>query len=68
LGIGYASDLVALPNLTQVYAFAPDTHPDIIYSAAQVTPKGADFMAYLQSVAAQDSLVRWGFFRLEVAP
>jgi len=68
LGIGYASDLVALPNLTQVYAFAPDTHPDIIYSAAQVTPKGADFMAYLQSVAAQDSLVRWGFSRLEVAP
>jgi molybdate transport system substrate-binding protein len=68
LGIGYASDLVALPNLTQVYAFAPDTHPDIIYSAAQVSPKGADFMVYLQSVAAQDSLVRWGFSRLDVAP
>jgi molybdate transport system substrate-binding protein len=67
LGIGYASDLVALPALTQVYEFAPDTHPYIIYSAAQVTPKGAEFMAYLQSVAAQDTLVQWGFSRLVVA-
>ncbi len=67
LGIGYASDLVALPALTQVYAFAPDTHPDIIYSGAQVTPKGADFMAYLQSVVAQDTLAQWGFSRLDAA-
>jgi len=66
LGIGYASDLVALPVLTQVYVFAPDTHPDIIYSGAQVTLKGASFMAYLQSVVAQDTLVRWGFSNLGI--
>lgn len=67
LGIGYASDLVALPALTKVYAFAPDTHPDIIYSGAQVTPEGTDFMAYLHTVEAQDTLARWGFSRLDVA-
>ncbi|MDE0968648.1 MAG: molybdate ABC transporter substrate-binding protein [Octadecabacter sp.] len=67
LGIGYASDLVALPILTQVYVFAPDTHPDIIYSGANVTLKGADFMAYLQSVVAQETLVNWGFVNLSVA-
>ena len=66
LGIGYASDLVALPMLKQVYVFAPDTHPDIVYSGAEVTLKGADFMAYLQSVIAQDTLARWGFSNLDI--
>jgi molybdate transport system substrate-binding protein len=67
LGIGYASDLVALPGLTEVYAFAPDTHPDIIYSGAQVTSQGANFMAYIQTAMAQDALARWGFSRLDFA-
>ncbi len=65
LGIGYASDLVALPNLSELYAFGPDTHPTILYSGAQVTPQGADFMAYIQSITAQNTLSLWGFLPLD---
>ncbi|AKS45333.1 molybdate transport system substrate-binding protein [Octadecabacter temperatus] len=65
-GIGYASDLVALPTLSELYSFAPDTHPKIVYSGAQVTPAGASFMAYIQSVEAQNSLALWGFEALEI--
>ena len=66
LGVGYASDLVALRALSLVYAFAPDSHPAIVYSGADVTPLGADFMDYLLTDVAQDSLVDWGFARLDV--
>ena len=65
-GIGYASDLVALSDLTELYSFPPDTHPEIIYSGSQVTPLGADFMAYIQSVEAQNMLAHWGFEAMEV--
>ncbi|MEN8918013.1 MAG: molybdate ABC transporter substrate-binding protein, partial [Octadecabacter sp.] len=65
-GIGYASDVVALSGLSELYSFAPDTHPEIIYSGAQVTPMGVDFMTYLQSVEAQNTLAHWGFEALEV--
>ncbi|MCW1950006.1 MAG: molybdate ABC transporter substrate-binding protein [Octadecabacter sp.] len=65
-GIGYASDVVALSGLSELYSFAPDTHPEIIYSGAQVTPMGVDFMTYLQSVEAQNTLAHWGFETLEV--
>lgn len=67
LGIGYASDLVALPNLVEVYSFAPDSYPQIIYSGGYVTDQGVDFMAYLQSKMAQDILAVWGFTQLDVA-
>ena len=67
LGIGYASDLVALPDLSEVYAFAPDTHPEIVYSGAGVTPQGDNFMTYLQSVTAQNALAQWGFEAMELA-
>ena len=60
-GIGYASDLVALPTLTEVYRFAPDSHPSIVYVSAQATPEGGDFMSFLQSDAAQSTLQDWGF-------
>lgn len=60
-GIAYASDVVALQNLNAVYSFAPDSHPPIVYVAAQVTPEGAGFMTFLQSDAAQDILQGWGF-------
>lgn len=59
--IGYASDLVAYPDLYEVYAFAPDTHPPILYSGAHVTNQGIDFMTYLQSDTAQAVLSDWGF-------
>lgn len=64
-GIGYASDLIALPSLSQVYAFAPDSHPAIVYSGADITPIGADFMDYLLTDDAQDSLFDWGFVPLD---
>ena len=60
-GIGYASDLVALPDLHEVYSFAPDSHPPIVYVAAQTTPEGAEFMTFLQSDSAQEILQTWGF-------
>lgn len=65
LGVGYGSDLVALPDLFEIYAFAPDTHPIILYSGAQVTPQGAEFMTFIQSIAAQETLARWGFLPLD---
>lgn len=61
LGIGYTSDLIALPMLSQVYAFAPDTHPEIVYSGSPVTDQGVEFMSYIQSEAGQDILTKWGF-------
>lgn len=65
LGIGYASDLIALPTLSEVYSFAPDSYPKIVYSIGQVSDQGVDFMSYLQSEAAQNMLVSWGFSALE---
>jgi len=67
-GIGYASDLVALPELSEVYGFAPDTHPPIVYSGGHLTQQGAVFMNYLQSVTAQDILGDWGFSPMAEVP
>lgn len=61
LGIGYASDLVALPALSAVYSFAPDTHPQILYSAGVLTAQGADFMEFFQKDGGQKRLWHWGF-------
>lgn len=61
LGIGYASDLIALPSLTLVYEFAADSHPNIIYSGGAVTAQGTDFMDVLQSPIGQSILMDWGF-------
>ena len=66
-GIGYASDLVALPTLNEVYGFAETTHPPIQYFGASVTPSGLDFMAYVQSAASQEVLAQWGFPPVEAA-
>lgn len=67
-GIGYASDLIALPDLHEVYGFGADTHPMIVYSGAHLTKQGDDFMTYLQSVTAQDVLGDWGFAPVPDAP
>ena len=61
LGIGYASDLVALPDLSEVYGFAPDTHPPIVYSGGAISEQGTEFMAYILSDAGQAILADWGF-------
>ncbi|WP_281983761.1 molybdate ABC transporter substrate-binding protein [Thalassorhabdomicrobium marinisediminis] len=68
LGIGYASDLVALPDLHEIYRFAAETHPPIIYAGGAITPAGAPFMAYLVEPAAQDILSDWGFLPVGATP
>lgn len=67
-GIGYASDLVALPDLQEVYGFDPDSHPDVIYVGAAVSSTGAQFMDYLQSPTAAEILGDWGFAPRPEAP
>ncbi len=61
IGIGYASDLVALPDLVEIYGFAPDTHTPIVYSGGVVSEQGTEFMAHILSHAGQDILAEWGF-------
>ncbi len=60
-GIGYASDLIALPALVAVYEFDADSHPPIVYSGAGITAQGQGFMDYLQSDIGQSALAAWGF-------
>lgn len=67
-GIGYASDLIALPDLQEIYAFGADTHPMILYSGSHLTRQGDDFMTYLQSVTAQEIFGDWGFAPLPETP
>ena len=66
-GIGYASDLVALPHLIEVHGFAESSHPPIEYLGNGLTPTGTDFMDQLQSAEGQDALKRWGFLSVEDA-
>jgi len=60
-GVGYASDLVALPDLTEAYAFPPATHGPIVYSVGTLTDKGAAFASYLTSPSGTVALTEWGF-------
>ncbi|SLN49060.1 molybdate ABC transporter substrate-binding protein [Pseudooctadecabacter jejudonensis] len=60
-GIGYASDLVALPKLTVAYAFDAGTHPAITYHALTLTPAGTAFVDVLMSENGQSALRTWGF-------
>lgn len=64
-GIGYESDLVALPALTRAYAFPPSSHPQIVYTGAAVTPQGADFFEFLSSETARRLFQDWGFVPAE---
>lgn len=67
LGIGYASDLVALPALSQVYEFPLESHAPVIYSMAAVTPNGDGFVAGLTAGSMTNILNKWGFSWLEAA-
>ncbi|MBU2992041.1 molybdate ABC transporter substrate-binding protein [Octadecabacter sp. 1_MG-2023] len=60
-GIGYASDLVAIPDLRKVYGFAEETHPPIVFSGGYVTDLGAPFFEYVRGDAGQEILSEWGF-------
>lgn len=68
LGIGYSSDMVALPDLVTLYEFEPDSHPVILYSGAVITGAGDDFVSFVQSPKGQDILGRWGFLPAPAVP
>lgn len=63
--VGYSSDLVALPDLTQAYEFDAQTHPEITYYGAAMTGSGDAFLRYLQGPDAQGRLINWGFVPAE---
>lgn len=67
-GIGYASDLTALPGLTESFRFDPATHRAIAYSGAAVTEAGRPFMARVMSMSGQGILSKWGFLPPAVTP
>ncbi len=64
-GIVYSTDAVAQDNVTVVGAFPADTHPPIIYPAADLAnrdfPAEAAFLAYLRGPEARDAFERQGF-------
>jgi len=61
LAVGYASDLVAFPDLSKVYAFAADTHAPIVYSGGALSQQGVDFMTHILGKTGQAILADWGF-------
>jgi molybdate transport system substrate-binding protein len=52
LGIVYASDAVAEPAVTVIAAFAPDTHPPIVYPAALTVAADAAAAGFLDGLGA----------------
>ncbi|MEZ5675491.1 MAG: molybdate ABC transporter substrate-binding protein [Thalassovita sp.] len=65
LGITYGSDAVAEPRVTVLKTFPAESHPPILYPAAQTTdsaaPDAAAFLTYLRSPAAAQVFERFGF-------
>lgn len=52
LGIVYASDAVAEPQVVVLATFAPDTHPPIVYPAALTADAGPAALAFLNTLTA----------------
>ncbi len=65
LGITYGSDAVAELRVTVLKTFPAESHPPILYPAAQTTdsaaPDAAAFLTYLRSPAAAQVFERFGF-------
>lgn len=65
LGIVYATDAVADPNVRVIGTFPPETHPPIIYPAALTArhkPAAAEFLTFLRtSAAARAAFMQQGF-------
>jgi molybdate transport system substrate-binding protein len=65
LGIVYSTDAAAEPNVKILAAFPPDSHPSIIYPAAETKDgKSADaksFFGYLKSSKARPAFEKQGF-------
>jgi molybdate transport system substrate-binding protein len=70
-GVVYRTDALVEPKVRVAFAFAPGTHPPIVYPAAAVkgaarSVDGAAFVAFCRSAAAQAAFRRHGF--LPAAP
>ncbi len=64
LGIVYATDAMAEPNVKIVGVFPEDSHPPIVYPAAltaNAKPDAAQYLAFLRSQAAKSIFVSYGF-------
>jgi molybdate transport system substrate-binding protein len=65
LGIVYATDAAAEPNVKIVAAFPDDSHPPILYPIAITTesknPEASKFYEYLQGGAAREIFAGQGF-------
>jgi molybdate transport system substrate-binding protein len=65
LGIVYATDAVADPNVKVLAAFPSDSHPPIVYPAAVIrdamNPDGAAFLDYLRGPVARAAFEKQGF-------
>lgn len=65
LGIVYATDAVAEPNVVVVGTFPADSHPPIVYPVALVrdsaNPDGADFLAFMRGADARPIFEAQGF-------
>ena len=67
LGIVYTSDAVAEPGVAVIGTFPDDSHPKIVYPAAEIAPGKAeaqDFLTYLHSDAARAVFEQQGFIVL----
>ena len=67
-GIVYASDATAEDNVTIVATFPPDSHPPIVYPAADLTTRDTEaeaaFLAYLRGAEARAAFERQNFLVL----
>lgn len=61
LGIVYRSDLVAAPDITELFLIPSKAHAPIRYPAAALTAKGVAFTKSLSSPAAKAILTQHGF-------
>ena len=65
MGIVYATDARADPDVTALGTFPPDTHPPVVYPVAitadSASPVAEEFLAYLASPTARAAWERQGF-------
>lgn len=65
LGIVYATDAVAEDDVTVIGTFPPDSHPPIVYPAADLANRDvaaeAEFLDYLRGPEARETFERQGF-------
>jgi len=68
LGVVYATDAAAETGVRVIYEVPEALHDPIVYPAAPLNDRGADFMGFLQSDAAQALFAAHGFFAPPAAP